>query len=212
MNKLFILLSIALVALSSQAQTLLIYKSDIANIANNGIKSGFKHLVEIEKGKGFTYTTVDTSQTQKDNVKIELFSKDKIRESILSKDNVKYINEWQKKQVFGFKIMENEKLANAENIKKYGNIIVYTNDKKVINGFDCSRAALYNTDGITDVWYTNDFAYNYMLNNLLQNIKGTIVLAEKRENKAILLELVKKSDFSYSEPVFSEKNLKKIQF
>ena len=51
-----------------------------------------------------------------------------------------------------------------------------------------------------------------MLNNLLQNIKGTIVLAEKRENKAILLELVKKSDFSYSEPVFSEKNLKKIQF
>lgn len=179
----------------------ILYRSDVAYISNNEINPGYKHFIYIKKNKGVMFVTKQkTPKTTSEIEHILLFRKQNMFRygSYIISQNHCLINE-----------KSNSKWIKI-NHQPVSDSITYTKVSKEINGYLCKQALIKRSDGVTEVWYTDEIKYNWLFKNIFQKIPGTIVLAKLINSDVVLLELLEINVIDDSSSFICKSSIKSI--
>ncbi len=106
------------------------------------------------------------------------------------------------------KIDNNFKIENVNGDTKRNFKIKKQKDVKVISGYECNLLHVSEYGRNYNVWYTNDFNYNWLFLNFVYELPGTVILIE--EDGKTVLELVSVEELNYDQTDIKTKDLLKI--
>jgi GLPGLI family protein len=213
MKSLIATITIALFTLNVFSQNVhLIYKTVFAGVkleqdgrkdSKTSFIEGERHFLIFDEKKGISYFNADGKAFK--NLKLYLSDKKKAQykniELSYQGDNKPYEYKSYKR------IWKNTK-KDIQNMMQQDSLkLEYSNETKTIKGYNCKLIYLIDRNYKTLVWYTEEFSYNWAMNDYHFLIPGTVVLVMGEQAEKPILELVEKKSFDISDTQISQENI-----
>ncbi len=186
------------------------------------------HVLVMDKNKSIAYYDKfdNSSKTNSITDKIKIFNKrkhsvkyveyvyneDKVDFKINNKIPSKKIDDKFLRETYEFSEFEKQFFKNKYpdyKIPEYVMSFEKINKTKNINGFNCKQGKITLYDNrVYEVWYCEDFNYNWSFDNFVSIIPGTVIQVSENDKVVFKLEYIGETDFN--KIIFTKSQLKML--